>query len=188
MKLSRRRRKPAPETAEPASAAPAAPAAPVLQLRIFSNTDLPAQERCSAPYSRPPACTALRSRCTHSSQARAARPGRRHDPGGVERVSAGCWDGDEPQESRDGSRARMSRLLLRAGRRAVCPLRARGVRRRGGQLRVLAPRPPAPVLVPAARLLLITVPGDIEDYFREINAASGDDTRLALTGRKQQYC
>jgi hypothetical protein len=41
MKLSRRRRKPAPETAEPASAAPAAQ---VLQLRIFSNTDLPAQE------------------------------------------------------------------------------------------------------------------------------------------------
>ena len=41
MKLSRRRRKPAPETAEPASAAPAAP---VLQLRIFANTDLPALE------------------------------------------------------------------------------------------------------------------------------------------------
>jgi mannose-6-phosphate isomerase-like protein (cupin superfamily) len=28
---------------------------------------------------------------------------------------------------------------------------------------------------PAARLLLIAVPGGIEDYFREINAASGDD-------------
>lgn len=40
MKLSRRRRKPAPETTEPASAAPAAQ---VLQLRIFSNTDLPAR-------------------------------------------------------------------------------------------------------------------------------------------------
>jgi mannose-6-phosphate isomerase-like protein (cupin superfamily) len=28
---------------------------------------------------------------------------------------------------------------------------------------------------PAARLLLIAVPGGIEDYFREINAASSDD-------------
>jgi hypothetical protein len=41
MKLPRRRRKPAPETAEPASASPAAP---VLQVLIFSNTDLPEQE------------------------------------------------------------------------------------------------------------------------------------------------
>jgi hypothetical protein len=41
MKLPRRRRKPAPETAEPASASPAAP---VLQMRIFSNTDMPEQE------------------------------------------------------------------------------------------------------------------------------------------------
>jgi hypothetical protein len=41
MKLPRRRRKPAPETAEPASASRAAP---VLQVLIFSNTDLPEQE------------------------------------------------------------------------------------------------------------------------------------------------
>jgi hypothetical protein len=41
MKLPRRRRKPAPETAEQASAAPAAP---VLRLLIYSNTDLPEQE------------------------------------------------------------------------------------------------------------------------------------------------
>ena len=38
MKLPRRRRKAAPETAEPASASPAVP---VLQVLIFSNTDLP---------------------------------------------------------------------------------------------------------------------------------------------------
>ncbi len=41
MKLPRRRIKPAPETAEPASTSPAAP---VLQVRIFSNTDLPERE------------------------------------------------------------------------------------------------------------------------------------------------
>ena len=41
MKLPRRRRKPASETAEPASASPATP---VLQVLIFSNTDLPEQE------------------------------------------------------------------------------------------------------------------------------------------------
>lgn len=41
MKLPRRRRKAAPETAEPASASPAVP---VLQVLIFSNTDLPEQE------------------------------------------------------------------------------------------------------------------------------------------------
>jgi hypothetical protein len=41
MKLPRLRRKPAPETAEPASTGPAAP---VLQVVIYSNTDLPEQE------------------------------------------------------------------------------------------------------------------------------------------------
>lgn len=41
MKLPRLRRKPAPETAEPASVGPAAP---VLQVVIYSNTDLPEQE------------------------------------------------------------------------------------------------------------------------------------------------
>jgi hypothetical protein len=41
MKLPRRRAKPAPRTEEPASAAPAAP---VLQLVIFSNTELPEQD------------------------------------------------------------------------------------------------------------------------------------------------
>jgi hypothetical protein len=41
MKLPRLRRKPAPETAEPASAGPAAP---VLQVVIYSNTDLPEHE------------------------------------------------------------------------------------------------------------------------------------------------
>jgi hypothetical protein len=41
MKLPRLRRKPAPETAEPASAHPAAP---VLQMVIYSNTDLPEDE------------------------------------------------------------------------------------------------------------------------------------------------
>ncbi len=41
MKLPRRRRKPASETAEPASPGPAVP---VLQLLIFSNTGLPEQE------------------------------------------------------------------------------------------------------------------------------------------------
>jgi hypothetical protein len=40
MKLPRRRKR-APQTAEPASASPGAP---VLQVLIFSNTDLPAQE------------------------------------------------------------------------------------------------------------------------------------------------
>jgi hypothetical protein len=32
---------------------------------------------------------------------------------------------------------------------------------------------------PAARLL-VAVPGGIEDYFREINAASGDDERTQI--------
>ena len=41
MKLPRPRRSRAPETAEPASASPGAP---VLQVLIFSNTDLPEQE------------------------------------------------------------------------------------------------------------------------------------------------
>jgi len=41
MKLPRRQRKCAPETAEPASASPGAP---VLQVLILSNTDLPEQE------------------------------------------------------------------------------------------------------------------------------------------------
>jgi hypothetical protein len=41
MKLPRPRRSRAPETAEPASASPRAP---VLQVLIFSNTDLPEQE------------------------------------------------------------------------------------------------------------------------------------------------
>jgi hypothetical protein len=36
---------------------------------------------------------------------------------------------------------------------------------------------------PAARLLLIAVPGGIEDYFREINAASGDDERTRIGER-----
>jgi mannose-6-phosphate isomerase-like protein (cupin superfamily) len=36
---------------------------------------------------------------------------------------------------------------------------------------------------PAARLLLIAVPGGIEDYFREINAASGDDERTGIGER-----
>lgn len=36
---------------------------------------------------------------------------------------------------------------------------------------------------PAARLLLISVPGGIEDYFREINAASTDDERTAIGER-----
>src|SRR5690242_12431579 len=44
MKLPRRRGRATPATAEPAGAAPAEPAAPVLQLLIFSNTDLPEQE------------------------------------------------------------------------------------------------------------------------------------------------
>ena len=35
----------------------------------------------------------------------------------------------------------------------------------------------------AARLLLIAVPGGIEDYFREINAASGDDERIRIGER-----
>ena len=34
-----------------------------------------------------------------------------------------------------------------------------------------------------ARLLLIAVPGGIEDYFREINAASGDDERTRIGER-----
>src|SRR4029077_17833429 len=41
MKLPRLRRKPVPETAESASVSPAAP---VLQVLIYSNTDLPEQE------------------------------------------------------------------------------------------------------------------------------------------------
>ena len=36
---------------------------------------------------------------------------------------------------------------------------------------------------PAARLLLIAVPAGIEDYFREINAASGDDERTRIGER-----
>jgi quercetin dioxygenase-like cupin family protein len=36
---------------------------------------------------------------------------------------------------------------------------------------------------PAARLLLIAVPGGIEAYFREINAASGDDERTRIGER-----
>jgi mannose-6-phosphate isomerase-like protein (cupin superfamily) len=36
---------------------------------------------------------------------------------------------------------------------------------------------------PAARLLLIAVPGGIEDYFREINAASGDAERGQIQER-----
>jgi mannose-6-phosphate isomerase-like protein (cupin superfamily) len=36
---------------------------------------------------------------------------------------------------------------------------------------------------PAARLLLIAVPGGIEDYFREINAASDDDERTRIGER-----
>ena len=35
----------------------------------------------------------------------------------------------------------------------------------------------------AARLLLIAAPGGIEDYFREINAASGDDERTRIGER-----
>ncbi len=35
----------------------------------------------------------------------------------------------------------------------------------------------------AARLLLIAVPGGIEDYFREINAVSGDDERTRIGER-----
>ncbi len=41
MKLPLRRRKPAPEAAEPPRASPATP---VLQVLIFSNTSLPEQE------------------------------------------------------------------------------------------------------------------------------------------------
>jgi hypothetical protein len=33
---------------------------------------------------------------------------------------------------------------------------------------------------PAARLLLIAVPGGIENYFREINAASAEDERTRI--------
>jgi mannose-6-phosphate isomerase-like protein (cupin superfamily) len=36
---------------------------------------------------------------------------------------------------------------------------------------------------PAARLLLIAVPGGIEDYFREINAASSDHERTRIGER-----
>jgi mannose-6-phosphate isomerase-like protein (cupin superfamily) len=36
---------------------------------------------------------------------------------------------------------------------------------------------------PAARLLLIAVPAGIEDYFREINAASSDDERTRIGDR-----
>lgn len=36
---------------------------------------------------------------------------------------------------------------------------------------------------PAARLLLIAVPAGIEDYFREINAASNDDERIEIGER-----
>jgi quercetin dioxygenase-like cupin family protein len=36
---------------------------------------------------------------------------------------------------------------------------------------------------PAARLLLIAVPGGIEDYFREINAASSDAERGRIRER-----
>ena len=36
---------------------------------------------------------------------------------------------------------------------------------------------------PPARLLLICVPGGIEDYFREINAASDDDERYRIGER-----
>ena len=36
---------------------------------------------------------------------------------------------------------------------------------------------------PAARLLLIAVPGGIEDYFGEINAASSDDERAQIGER-----
>jgi mannose-6-phosphate isomerase-like protein (cupin superfamily) len=36
---------------------------------------------------------------------------------------------------------------------------------------------------PAARLLLIAVPGGIEDYFRDINAASDDDERTRIGER-----
>lgn len=36
---------------------------------------------------------------------------------------------------------------------------------------------------PAARLLLIAIPGGVEDYFREINAASSDDERTGIGER-----
>ena len=36
---------------------------------------------------------------------------------------------------------------------------------------------------PAARLLLIAIPGGIENYFREINAASSDDERNRIGER-----
>lgn len=47
MKLPRLWRKPAPETAEPASAGPAAP---VLQVVIYSSTDLPEQRRATVVF------------------------------------------------------------------------------------------------------------------------------------------
>lgn len=36
---------------------------------------------------------------------------------------------------------------------------------------------------PAARLLLIAIPAGIEDYFREISAATGDDERARIGER-----
>lgn len=47
------------------------------------------------------------------------------------------------------------------------------------------PGAPAPVLGrdPPARLLLIAVPGGIEDYFHQINAAATNDERIRIGER-----
>jgi len=76
-------------------------------------------------------------------------------------------------------------VLLRAGRRAVCPLRGEAFDAAAGSFVFLPRGRPHRFWSagPAARLLLIAVPGGIEDYFREINAACGDDERTRTGAR-----
>jgi hypothetical protein len=72
-----------------------------------------------------------------------------------------------------------------AGRRAVYPLRGQGLDAEAGSFMFFPRRRPHRFWAAGrpARLLLITVPGSIEDYFREINAASGDDERTRIGER-----
>jgi hypothetical protein len=76
-------------------------------------------------------------------------------------------------------------VLLRAGRRPVCPLRGEGFDAAAGSFVFLPRGLPHRFWAagPAARLLLIAVPGGIEGYFREINAAAGDDERIRIGER-----
>jgi hypothetical protein len=76
-------------------------------------------------------------------------------------------------------------VLLRAQRRPVCPLRGEGFDAAAGSFVFLPRGLPHRfwAVGPAARLLLITVPAGIEDYFREINAAAGDVERTRIGER-----